>query len=303
MDRFKLWQDRRGRVSILRIVVLAAFVLPLLLAAYAAYPNGLGARPLNDLIHRAGYWALIFLLASLAVTPLRRIARFGALVDVRRMLGVGAFAYAAAHILLYIADLQFDLVKVATEIVLRLYLTIGFVAWLGLAALAATSTDRMMRRLGGARWRRLHQATYVIVLLALIHFFQQTKADVTVPTLFAGLCGWLLLYRVLARFRSTEELSPLQLIGLAVAVAVLTFAAEAIGIGIAYHVSPLRVLDSAFDFHLDTIRPGWFVLAAGLAVALLDLIRSWQRSRPRARVAGIGEAVPAATSRRARGAG
>src|SRR6202166_650160 len=86
-----LWRDRRGRVSALRIVTLVALVFPLGLALATAWSVGLGARPLNDLIHRAGYWALMFLLLSLAITPLRRVARFGALIDVRRMIGVGAF--------------------------------------------------------------------------------------------------------------------------------------------------------------------------------------------------------------------
>ena len=92
---------------------------------------------------------------------------------------------------------MFDLWKVGSEIVLRLYLTIGFIALLGLAALAVTSTDGMVRRLGGKRWQRLHQIVYVIGLLALIHFFQQTKADVWLPTFVAGLFGWMMGYRML----------------------------------------------------------------------------------------------------------
>src|SRR5687768_8694491 len=138
---YQIWRDRKGRLSPLRIAAIAFLLLPLGLAANAAYPDGLGARPLNDLIHRTGYWALIFLLVALGITPLRRIARFGQLVDVRRMIGVGAFCYAAMHLTLYIADQSFDLRKVASEILLRVYLTIGFTAWLGLAVLAATSTD------------------------------------------------------------------------------------------------------------------------------------------------------------------
>ena len=123
------------------------------------------------------------------MTPLRRIARFNLLVDVRRMIGVGAFVYAASHISLYFADQMFDVWKVASEIVRRLYLTIGFTALLGLTALAVTSTDGMVRRLGGKRWQRLHNVVYGIGLLALIHYFQQTKADVSVPTFAAGLFG------------------------------------------------------------------------------------------------------------------
>ena len=116
-----------------------------------------GARPLNDMIHRAGFWALVFLGVTLAVTPFRRITRYGNLIDVRRMLGVGAFCYIAAHLSLFFADQGFSLGKVAHEISHRWYLIVGGTAWLGLATLAATSTDGMVKRLGGMRWRRLHQ--------------------------------------------------------------------------------------------------------------------------------------------------
>ena len=114
----------------------------------------------------------------------------------RRLIGVGAFVYATLHIGLYITDEKFDLVKVALEIVKRLYLTIGFVAWLGLLALAITSNDTMVKKLGAARWRRLHQITYVVAFLSLIHFFQQTKADFTLPATITGLFGWLMVYRL-----------------------------------------------------------------------------------------------------------
>src|SRR5437660_148483 len=110
----QIWRDHRGRVSVLRVTTLGLLFWPMLLAIIALPTEvGLEARPLNDLIHRAGFWTLMFLLLALAVTPLRRIARFGGLVDVRRMIGVGAFCYAAAHISLYIADQMFDLAKLA----------------------------------------------------------------------------------------------------------------------------------------------------------------------------------------------
>jgi sulfoxide reductase heme-binding subunit YedZ len=271
---YQIWRDRRGRLSVLRIVTLLALLMPIAIAAHAYATEGFGARPLNDLIHRAGYWALMFLLAALAVTPLRRVARFSNLGDVRRMIGVAAFFYIAAHLGLYIADQMFDLAKVASEIALRLYLTIGFVAWLGLAALAATSTDKMVRRLGGSRWKRLHQLSYVIGVLALIHYFQQTKADVTVPILVAGIFGWLMAYRVVAKFQRNGELSSMMLLLLAVGVSAATFLGEAIGIGLYYGAPPLAILRSAFDFE-TAIRPGWIVLAAGVGVAALDLIRSY----------------------------
>ncbi len=276
---YQLWRDRRGRISALRIATLAFLVTPILLALAAAFTDlGFGARPLNNLIHRAGYWALMFLLTSLAITPLRRIGRFGALVDVRRMIGVGAFAYATAHISLFFADQMFDVAKAVTEIASRIYLIIGFSALVGLSALAATSTDGMARRLGGRRWRRLHQASYLIALLALVHFFQQTKLDEAVPTFVAGLFAWLMGYRLLVYWRQPKgELATRWLVALTVTVAALTFAAEAIGLGIVFKVSPLMVLGTAFDFDLDMIRPGWLVLGAGMCVVALDLVRAWWR--------------------------
>jgi len=280
---WQLWRDKRGRLSALRIAALVLLLLPLGKALYDAGAIAHGARPLNDLIHRAGFWALVFLGVTLSITPFRRIARYGNLVEVRRMLGVGTFCYIAAHLSLYIADQSYDLGKVAYEITHRWYLIIGGTAWLGLAVLAATSTDGMQRRLGGLRWRRLHQIVYAIVLLALIHYFQQTKADITVPVFAAGLFGWLMAYRALAWWRDTTELSTLALLGLAVTVSALTFAGEAIGIAIAFHVSPLRVLGVAFNIDAG-IRPGWQVLAAGLAVAALDFVRvRWNSRSARAR--------------------
>jgi sulfoxide reductase heme-binding subunit YedZ len=273
---WQVWRDGAGRLSPLRIATLIFLLVPVAVAIYDFHTEGFGARPLNNVIHRAGYWALIFLMSSLAITPLRRIARFNLLVDVRRMIGVGAFVYAACHISLYVADQMFDLWKVVSEIALRLYLTIGFVALLGLTALAVTSTDGMVRRLGGSNWQRLHNIIYGIGLLALIHFFQQTKADVSVPTFVAGLFGWMLGYRILIRLRNTRE-EPLawMLLALSVAISALTFLAEAIGIGIVFNVSPFRVLQSALDFDdLTMIRPGWLVFGAGLIVVAVDVVRA-----------------------------
>jgi sulfoxide reductase heme-binding subunit YedZ len=280
---WQLWRDRRGRLSWLRIAALALLLFPLAKALAEAGAIAHGARPINDLIHRAGFWTLVFLGVTLAVTPFRSVARYGQLVEVRRMLGVGTFCYAAAHISLFFADQSYDVGKFVHEITHRWYLIIGGTAWLGLAALAVTSTNGMTRRLGPLRWRRLHQLVYGIAFLALIHYFQQTKADITVPVFAASLFGWLILYRLLAWWQETSELSSLSLLALTVVVSLLTFAGEAIGIGIAFHVSPLRVLDSVFDFDAG-IRPGWQVLAAGLAVVMVDMVRArWNRRSARAR--------------------
>jgi sulfoxide reductase heme-binding subunit YedZ len=289
MAGFEIWRDRRGRLSALRIAILALLLWPLALAAWNAEAIAAGARPVNDLIHRAGFWTLMFLLITLTISPLRRITRYGQLLDIRRMLGVGAFCY-ALHISLYVLDQQFDLVKVASEIVKRIYLVIGFVALSGLTVLAITSTDGMVRRLGGMRWARLHQIVYVIAFLALIHYFQQTKADVSAPTLVAGLYGWLMCYRFAVR-RLRGELSSAGLVLLSLVVAALTLIAQALGVALVFHVSPLTVIGTAFTFYFDVdtegslsemlqslvdnismLNPAWLVLAAGLIVAAVNVV-------------------------------
>jgi sulfoxide reductase heme-binding subunit YedZ len=280
---WQLWRDRRGRLSPLRFAVLALLSLPLTKAIFQANEIAHGARPLNDLIHRAGFWALVFLGVTLAVTPFRHIFRYGNLIDIRRMLGVGTFCYIAAHIALFFADQSYDLGKFIHEITHRVYLIIGATAWIGLAVLASTSTDGMVRRLGGLRWHRLHQITYAIALLALIHYFQQTKADVTVPTFAASLFLWLMAYRLLAWWQDTSELSISSLLTLAIVLSVVAFAGEAIGIAIAFHVSPMRVLNTIFDFDVG-IRPGWQILAAGLAVVAIDAVMTrWKNRTARTR--------------------
>jgi sulfoxide reductase heme-binding subunit YedZ len=280
---WEVWLDSRGRPSPLRIATLALLLLPVAKALVDASDIAHGARPINDLIHRAGFWALVFLGVTLAVTPFRRIARYGNLIDVRRMLGVGAFIYIAAHLMLYVADLKYDLAKALYELTHRVYLIVGGVAWIGLAVLAATSTNAMVKRIGGLRWRRLHQTIYLIALLASIHYFQQTKADLTVPVFVTGLFTWLMGYRVLAWWLDRNELSTLNLVALSVVVALLTFVGEAVGIGITFGVSPLRVLETIFDIDAG-IRPGWQVLAAGLVVVAVDYARArWPGRTPRSR--------------------
>ena len=267
----KVWRDPSDRISALRIVTLMCLFAPLSKAIYDSDAIRLDARPVTDLIHRTGDWALILLLSALAVRPLSRILRFNQLPDVRRMIGVGAFAYAAAHFTLYIFDLKFDWREIASEIVHRNRLTLGFVALLGLTALAATSTNGMVRRLGSKRWQRLHQAIYLIGLLVLIHYFLRFKLIESTPTFAAGLFGWLIGYRLLAWWRKAgNELPTWMLLALSGMTAALTFIAEAIALGIQANISPLRVLQSAFDF--DVIRPGWLVLGAGLIVVALDLV-------------------------------
>ena len=271
----KVWRDPSDRISTLRIVTLICLLAPLGKTIYDFDAIRLDPRPITDLIHRTGDWALIFLLVALAVRPLSRILRFNQLLDVRRMIGVGAFAYAAAHFTLYSVDLVFDWREIASEIVHRVRLSLGFVALLGLTVLTATSTNGMMRRLGSKRWQRLHQAIYLIGLLVLIHYFLRFKLIESTPIFATGLFGWLIGYRLLVWWGKTgNELPTWKLLALSGMIAALTFIAEAIALGIQASVSPLRVLESAFDFDFDMIRPGWFVLGAGLIVVAFDFVRA-----------------------------
>jgi sulfoxide reductase heme-binding subunit YedZ len=196
------------------------------------------------------------------------------------MIGVAAFAYAAAHLSLYALDQRFDLGKVATEIALRFYLTIGFTVLVILAALAATSTDGMARRLGARRWRRLHRLVYPAALLAVVHFFIQTKADVDEPWVMAGLYAWLMLYRGLAWWRGSDRRVPLWAIALLAPLAGgLTALGEAAYYWIKLGVDPLRVLGADLSLAAG-LRPAWVALAIALALSAAGALRALVR-RPR----------------------
>lgn len=266
------WKDYGGRTSALKLAVFVALFVPGLWVALALSQGWLGARPLNEAIHQIGLWTIRLIFIALAITPLRRILQWPRLILVRRMVGVAAFAYALAHLSLYTADQAFDLAKVASEIALRIYLTIGFAAVLGLAALAATSTDGMVRRLG-RRWQTLHRLVYVIALLAVIHYCMQSKLDLWEPTIMAGIYAWLIGYRLLATRLAVRGMLPLRWVGvLAPAAALLTAAGEAAYFWAAYGVDPMRV--AAANWSLATgVRPAAIVLALGLAVAAAGALR------------------------------
>jgi methionine sulfoxide reductase heme-binding subunit len=281
------WKDYGGRTSPLKLAIFLALFLPALWVAAAYMMGWLGARPLNEAIHETGLWTIRLIFLALAITPLRHILHWSRLVVVRRMIGVAAFAYALAHFGLYALDQAFDLVRIATEIALRIYLTIGFVAVLGLMALAATSTDGMIRRLGARRWQHLHRLVYLIALLAVVHHFMQSKLDVWEPTLMAGILAWLILYRLLARWVGVRGRVPLGWVAaLGVAAALLTALGEAAYFAIGYGVDPLRVVAANWSL-MTGIRPAIVVLALGLAVAAAGVLRRFApaSARPRARLA------------------
>ena len=272
-----LWNDRSGRFSPFKLAVLVAAAAPGLYVGAALAMGMLGAKPIEAATHELGLCTIRLLTITLAITPLRRIAGWRRLIHVRRMLGVATFCYALAHLLLYVVDQKFNLGRVAGEIAVRFYLTIGFVGVLGLAVLAATSTDRAIRRLG-KQWTRLHKAVYPIALLGLAHFFIQSKIDVSEATVIAGIFVMLMAYRLANRFM--VSLTPLSLTVIAVGVAAITVGLEVAWYAAATGVDPIRILQANLDFSF-MVRPTWWVLGTGLVIVLASLAKGIERPRSR----------------------
>jgi methionine sulfoxide reductase heme-binding subunit len=286
------WTTRSGEFSALKLAVFVGTLLPALGIAVQASLGWLGSKPLTEAIHQSGDWAVHLLLITLAVTPLRQIGNWPKLILVRRMLGLSALFYALLHVMLYVALEAFNLGKVASEIVLRTYLTIGFAALVGLIVLGVTSTDGMIRRMGAVRWNRLHAMVYALAVLALVHFAMQKKLDISEPAHMAGLFLWLMGFRLLHKLNLPT--GPLALSGLAVMAGLLTVAAEAGWYATMTGVNAQRILWANLDFSY-VIRPAWWVLAAGLAMAALAALRSGARPS-RDRNTSPGSAATTATS-------
>jgi methionine sulfoxide reductase heme-binding subunit len=238
-------RERSGRWSPVKVVAFVAAVLPALWIAYQAAAEELGARPVTEAIHQAGDWALRFLLITLAITPAQRIFHYPRVTLSRRTLGVASAGYAILHFSLYVLDQHFDFLKVASEIALRIYLTIGALGLAGLIALASTSTDAAISRLGSGRWHALHRFVYAIAVLAVVHFFIQSKLNTYQPVLMAGFLIWLLAYRAL--YRRNGEVTPLHLLLLAVGTAAVTATGEAMLYLFTSGVDARRVLLAHFD--------------------------------------------------------
>jgi methionine sulfoxide reductase heme-binding subunit len=267
------WQAPSGRVSPLKTAVLALLFVPAIVVGSDWLAGNLGGRPLQEALRDIGGWTIRIVFLSLAVTPLRQIMRWQDLTLVRRMIGVAAFVYVVAHVVLYAAEEKFNLGKVATEIVLRIYLLIGFTAVLGLAALAATSTDAIIRRMG-ARWQRLHRIVYVIGILALVHFFMQAKADLWEPMVMAGMLVWLLGYRALAWAYGARGRLPLVWAAVwTVMATALVAGGEAIYLWLAMGAPLEAVLETNLSFDLG-VRPAQLVFAISAGLTLIGAVRA-----------------------------
>lgn len=181
----------------LKVLVFLLCLVPLILLLYDLFFGRLSANPINDITLRTGIWTLRLLMLTLAVTPLRRLTGWSSLMRFRRMLGLFAFFYATLHFLTYLViDQFFAWDQIVKDVAKRPFITVGFGTLLLLIPLAVTSTKKMIRRLGGKRWQRLHRLIYAAGIGGVIHYLWLVKADTARPLAYGALLSLLLGIRV-----------------------------------------------------------------------------------------------------------
>ncbi len=197
--------DNKTLAGIKNVIFLLALI-PLARLGFGAYLDTLGANPIEKITRITGYWTLTFLLISLTLTPLRRMLGWLWLIRLRRMLSLFAFFYACLHFLTYLVlDQFFDWDTIIKDIIKRPYITVGFAAFLLMIPMAVTSTDAMIRRLGGKRWRSLHRLVYWCAVGGVVHYWWLVKKDLTNPITFAVCLGLLLGIRLLYWLRGLRK--------------------------------------------------------------------------------------------------
>ena len=183
----------------IKIVIFINALVPLAILGYDGLNGNLGANPIEFFLRTTGVLALIFMLITLAVTPLRKMFGWNELIKSRRMLGLYAFFYAFLHLITYsIFDKSLDIPAIAADVLQRPFIAVGMLAFFLLIPLAVTSTNGMIKRLGGKNWAKLHKLTYLIAILGVIHFWLIVKSDLRYPFLFAFILVFLLGYRIYA---------------------------------------------------------------------------------------------------------
>lgn len=184
-----------AKVFILKVFIHIGALLPLVNLYFLAFRDGLGADPVETVIHFTGIGALNLLLLTLSVTPLAKIIKQGYLLKIRRVLGLYAYTYALFHLFNFLAfEVQFDGTLFISEVIKRPYITVGMVAFFLLTALAITSIDKIKRKMGKS-WQSLHNVNYLIILLVTIHFYWSVKSELISPLFYFTIATVLLLFR------------------------------------------------------------------------------------------------------------
>ena len=196
---------KENDIRFAKLLILVNGAVPLALLVWDQAHHRLGANPQNFLILTTGMMTLIFLTLTMAVTPLRKITGLNWVIQFRRMLGLYAFFYGCLHFLCFFSlDRGFSISSTFTEMLKRKYLIVGSTALLVMVPLAVTSTNAMIKRLGGKRWRALHRLAYVAAIAGVIHYYMQVKADVRQPLVFAAVLAVLLGYRIVTNLRQPK---------------------------------------------------------------------------------------------------
>jgi len=189
------------KISFPKFVVFINSLIPLALLLWDLYRKQVGPNPLEFATRTTGMLTLVFLSLTVAITPLRRIFGINSLVKFRRMLGLFAFFYGSLHLLTYIwFDRLFNFVSVAADVAQRPFILVGMTAFLLMVPLAITSTNKMVRRIGGKRWAKLHRLVYLAAIAGVVHFWMLVKSDVRLPLTFAFIILFLLGYRLLVKY-------------------------------------------------------------------------------------------------------
>ena len=188
-------------IKFAKSIVFVNSAIPLALLLWDLYRKQVGPNPLEFATRTTGMLTLVFLSLTVAITPLRRIFGLNSLVKFRRMLGLFAFFYGSLHLLTYIwFDRLFNLVSVAGDVVQRPFILVGMTAFLLMLPLAITSTNKMVKRLGGKRWARLHRVVYLAAIAGVVHFWMLVKSDIRLPLTFGFIILFLLGYRLLLKY-------------------------------------------------------------------------------------------------------
>jgi sulfoxide reductase heme-binding subunit YedZ len=196
------WMPGSRQILAIKASAFLVALLPFAWLAWGAFTGGLGTNPIEKLTRDTGWWCLVLLLATLALTPLRKLAGLHWVLRLRRMLGLYSFFYGALHFTTFIwFDHWFDLMEMLKDVVKRPFITVGFVGFVLMLPLALTSTNAMVRRLGGRNWQRLHRLAYAAPALGVLHYWWLVKADISQPLIFGTLLSLLLGLRLWWRLR------------------------------------------------------------------------------------------------------
>lgn len=189
-----------------KAVLFINSLVPLGLLAWDGWRGNLGANPLEYFLRTTGVLALVFLVLGLAVTPLRKYTGWNSLVKFRRMLGLYAFFYTLLHFITYIGfDRALDLSGTLADIRQRPFIALGMASFFLMIPLAVTSTNAMIKRLGGKNWQKLHRLSYAVAVGGVVHFYMIVKSDLTYPLLFGAVLAGLLGYRIYAAFQKPAK--------------------------------------------------------------------------------------------------